>query len=85
VFRAFSGSLEAEGVTEAEALAELDQRVRRLSVPPPPAVTEWELSREALDHDDVTRVETLREVQPVDGAGYYSLYEHPSSQAPASS
>jgi len=34
-FRAHSGSLQAEGETEAEALAVLDEQVRRVSVPPP--------------------------------------------------
>ena len=33
-FRAHSGSLHADGVTEDEALAVLDEQVRRVSIPP---------------------------------------------------
>jgi hypothetical protein len=38
-FRAHSGSLHADGITEDEALAVLDEHVRRVSVPPPEDVT----------------------------------------------
>ena len=38
-FRAHSGSLHADGGTEDEALAVLDEHIRRVSVPPPDDVT----------------------------------------------
>lgn len=49
VYRAFSGSVEADGESEALALQALDAEVRRLSVPPPAEITEFELSRSAND------------------------------------
>jgi hypothetical protein len=49
VFRAFSGSLEADGASEDQAIEALDQEVRRLSVPPPADVTEFELLRTAAN------------------------------------
>ena len=38
-FRAHSGSLHADGGSEDEAIAELDEQVRRVSVPPPEPCT----------------------------------------------
>ena len=49
VYRAFSGSVEADGESEAQAIQALDAEVRRLSVPPPAEITEFELSRSAND------------------------------------
>jgi len=49
VYRAFSGSLEADGESEDQALQALDEEVRRLSVPPPAEITEFEESRAAND------------------------------------
>lgn len=49
VFRAFSGSLEADGPSEEQAIEALDQEVRRLSVPPPADVCAFELSRAAAN------------------------------------
>ncbi len=49
VFRAFSGSVQADGVSEEQALEALDECVRRLSVPPPAEITDFELSREAAN------------------------------------
>lgn len=56
VFRAFSGSVEADGASEDQAIEALDQEVRRLSVPPSAEVAAFELSRTvANDDDDITR------------------------------
>ena len=52
VFRAFSGSVEADGASEEQAIEALDEQVRRLSVPPPAEIAEFELSRRAAN--DVT-------------------------------
>lgn len=49
VFRAFSGSVEADGPSEEQAIEALDECVRRLSVPPPAEITEFELSREVAN------------------------------------
>lgn len=49
VYRAFSGSVEADGASEAQALAALDREVRRLSVPPPAEIAAFELSRAAAN------------------------------------
>lgn len=45
VYRAFSGSVEADGPSEDQAIEALDAEVRRLSQPPPAEITEFELSR----------------------------------------
>jgi len=55
VYRAFSGSVEADGPSEDQAIQALDAEVRRLSVPPPAEITEFELSRSAAN--DVSRSE----------------------------
>ncbi|HYQ18556.1 MAG TPA: hypothetical protein VEQ58_22425 [Polyangiaceae bacterium] len=49
VYRAFSGSVEADGESEAQAIQALDAEVRRLSVPPPAEITEFEQARAAND------------------------------------
>ena len=52
VYRAYSGSVEADGQSEEQAIQALDREVQRLSVPPPAEIAEFELSREAAN--DVT-------------------------------
>lgn len=49
IYRAFSGSVEAEGESEDEAIEALDERVRRLSQPPPASLVEFELARKAAN------------------------------------
>lgn len=49
VYRAFSGSVEADGESEDEAIEALDAEVRRLSVPPPAEITAFEQARAAND------------------------------------
>lgn len=81
VYRAFSGSVEADGASEDQALAALDREVQRLSVPPPAEVTAFELSRSAAN--DVGR----REGGPglAETSGRYPRYsEHDTLPAPAS-
>ena len=48
-FTAFSGSVEAEGSSEEEALDALDQTVRRLSIPPSPELVAQDLARVAAN------------------------------------
>ena len=52
VYRAFSGSVEADGDSEDQALEALDAEVRRLSVPPPAEITAFEQARAANDVTD---------------------------------
>lgn len=81
VYRAFSGSVEADGVSEDQAIQALDAEVRRLSVPPPPAVEEFELTRDAAN--DVSRWQCRGNAE---ATGRYPRYsEHPTIPAPASS
>lgn len=49
VFRAFSGSVQADGASEEQAIEALDECVRRLSIPPPAEITDFELSRAAAN------------------------------------
>lgn len=49
VYRAFSGSVEADGISEDQAIEALDERVRRLSQPPAAEIEEFELSRQAAN------------------------------------
>ena len=49
VYRAFSGSVEADGESEDQALQALDEQVRRLSQPPPADLVELELARHAAN------------------------------------
>ena len=53
VYRAFSGSVEADGVSEDQAIQALDAEVRRLSQPPPADIAEFELLRAVAN--DVSR------------------------------
>ena len=81
VFRAFSGSVEADGPSEDQAIEALDHKVRRLSVPPAEDITAFELSREVAN-DDITRRE-----RPglADTSGRYARYsEHDTMPAPNS-
>jgi hypothetical protein len=74
VYRAFSGSVEADGSSEDQAIQALDAEVRRLSVPPPAAVEDFALARCAAN--DVA----------ADATGRFPRYsEHPTIPAPASS
>ena len=81
VYRAFSGSVEADGASEDQAIAALDREVRRLSVPPPAEITAFELSRCAAN--DVSRWEGPG---IADASGRFPRYsEHDTKPAPASS
>ncbi len=81
VFRAFSGSVEADGLSEAQAIEALDREVRRLSAPPPAHVTEFELSREVAN--DVSRWDGP---SVADTTGRYARYsEVDTLPAPVSS
>jgi hypothetical protein len=81
VFRAFSGSVEADGPSEDQAIEALDERVRRLSSPPPADIMEFELSREAAN--DVT---AWKGPGIADTTGCYARYnEFDTMPAPASS
>ncbi len=78
VYRAFSGSVEADGPSEDQAIQALDEEVRRLSVPPPAEVEELALSRIAAN--DVMHGRP----RDADGSGRYPRYsEHPTIPAPA--
>jgi len=81
VFRAFSGSVEADGVSEQQAMEALDERVRRLSTPPPAEIAEFELQREAAN--DVSHWDRER---GADSTGRYVRFDHPETMpAPTSS
>ena len=81
VYRAFSGSVEADGASEDQAIQALDAEVRRLSVPPPAEITEFEISRAAAN--DVSRWEGPG---VADASGRYPRYrEFDTMPAPASS
>ena len=81
VFRAFSGSVEADGASEDQAIEALDREVRRLSAPPPAHVTEFELTREIAN--DVSRWEGPG---VADTSGRYARYSDIDTMpAPASS
>lgn len=81
VYRAFSGSVEADGVSEDQAIAALDREVRRLSVPPPAEIAEFELSRAAAN--DVT---PWKGPGIADASGRFPRYSEPDTMpAPTSS
>ena len=81
VFRAFSGSVEADGASEAQAIEALDAEVRRLSVPPPGDIEDLKLRQGAAPDVPVWDGASRPEV-----AGRYPRYsEHPTIPAPASS
>jgi hypothetical protein len=80
-FRAFSGSVEADGASEDQAIEALDHEVRRLSVPPSADVAAFELSRDAANDD-------ARSDRPglADTTGRFARYsEVDTLPAPASS
>jgi hypothetical protein len=83
VFRAFSGSVEVDAVSEDQAIQALDEEVRRLSVPPPAEITQFELSREAAN--DVTRSEGPGIADTSGRYARYSEFETQPAPAPASS
>ena len=77
VYRAFSGSVEADGPSEDQAIQALDAEVRRLSAPPPPELEEFALARVAAN-DVAPRL--------ADTTGRFRRYGEPSTiPAPASS
>jgi hypothetical protein len=81
VYRAFSGSVEADGPSEDQALQALDLEVRRLSAPPPAEIEELALSRVAANDVAGGTGSPTAEV-----SGRYPRYsEHPTIPAPASS
>src|SRR3954464_8268369 len=81
IYRAFSGSVEADGESEDQAIQALDEEVRRLSVPPPAEIEELALSRVAAN--DVAVWAGPRDAE---GSGRYPRYsEHPPTPPPASS
>ena len=81
VYRAFSGSVEADGASEDQAIQALDVEVRRLSVPPPAAIAEFELSRDAAND-----VAAWRSPGVANATGRYPRYsENETLPAPASS
>lgn len=81
VYRAFSGSVEADGASEDQAIEALDAEVRRLSVPPPAGIEELELLRNAAN--DVSLWDGPRRAE---ATGRYPRYsENPTIPAPASS
>lgn len=81
VYRAFSGSVEADGPSEDQAIRALDEEVRRLSVPPPAEIEQLALSRTAANDVAVWRGPAAAEV-----SGRYPRYgEHPTIPAPVSS
>jgi len=81
VYRAFSGSVEADGPSEDQAIQALDMEVRRLSVPPPAEIAEFELSR-AVANDVSLRAGP----GPASTTGRYPRFSELDTQpAPASS
>jgi hypothetical protein len=83
VYRAYSGSVEADGSSEDQAIEALDERVRRLSQPPPAEITAFELSRQAAN--DVGGP-TGPGIASVDESGRYARFsEFDTMPPPASS
>ena len=81
VYRAFSGSVEADGESEDHAIKNLDERVRRLSQPPPPELVEFELARKAAND-----VAPWSKPGLADTSGRFRRYsEFDTQPAPASS
>lgn len=81
VYRAFSGSVEADGQSESDAIRALDEEVRRLSEPPAADIEEFELARSAAAND-VRRSEGPGLATTT---GRYPRFEHETLPAPASS
>src|SRR3954463_11513880 len=82
IYRAFSGSVEADGESEDQAIQALDEEVRRLSVPPPAEIEELALSRVAAN--DVAGWAGSSPTAEVSGP-HPRYSEHPTIPAPASS
>lgn len=82
VFRAYSGSVEADGSTEHQAIEALDERVRRLSQPPPAEIAEFELSRQAANDVNGT---TGRRIASVDESGRYPRFSDFDTMPPPAS
>lgn len=81
VFRAFSGSVEADGPSEDQAIQALDQEIRRLSVPPPAEIEAFELQRGAANDVPTWDVSCSAEA-----SGRFPRFsEHPTIPAPVSS
>jgi hypothetical protein len=81
VYRAFSGSVEADGESEDKAIEALDERVRRLSQPPPAELTDFDLARLAAND-----VAPWCKPGLADTSGRYRRYsEFDTQPAPASS
>lgn len=84
VYRAYSGSVEADGSTEHQAIEALDERVRRLSQPPPAEIAEFELSRQAAN--DVWSRSRGPGIASVDESGRFArVSEFDTMPPPASS
>lgn len=80
-YRAFSGSVQADGSSEDQAIEALDAEVRRLSVPPPAGVEDLAASRNAAN--DVTGWDGPG---VADTTGRFARFsEHPTIPAPVSS
>ena len=80
-FRAFSGSVEADGASEDQAIEALDHEIRRLSVPPSAEVEAFELSRDAANDTKSFHAPGI-----ADTTGRYARYsEHETLPAPTSS
>jgi hypothetical protein len=81
VYRAFSGSVEADGHSEDQAIQALDEEVRRLSIPPPAEIEEFELQRGAAND-----VSTWDDPCSAQATGRFPRFsEHPTIPAPVSS
>jgi hypothetical protein len=78
-YRAFSGSVQADGSSEDQAIEALDAEVRRLSVPPPPGIEDL-----ASDRNAANDVATGPGVADTTGR-FPRFSEHPTIPAPVSS
>jgi hypothetical protein len=86
VYRAFSGSVEADGESEELAIEALDLQVRRLSAPPPAEVTAFEISRSvANDVGSVNRPGIADTTGSYRRLSEFDTLPAPAMQAPASS
>jgi len=81
VFRAFSGSVEADGLSEDQAIQALDAEVRRLSQPPPAEIAEFELLRSVANDVSQSAAPGLASVS----RRYVRVSEFDTLPAPASS
>ena len=81
VYRAFSGSVEADGPSEDQAIQALDAEVRRLSQPPPAEIAEFELLRSIANDVSLCEAPGLASA----GRRYPRVSEFDTLPAPASS